>query len=141
MDSCLKNAKQSISFKIRMIFSRIIKQSPGCVHYCSNGKVSWQPGANEYHKVTSHNKPHTRDLLRRKKNRRMVASAPARNSRELNRIRPYTEFLGKGVELSRVEIGGFHVQRLSCYSVGGSRAQKLGYSVGETWPLEGLQLP
>ena len=27
------------------------------------GKVSWQLGAKEYHKVTLHNKVHTRDLL------------------------------------------------------------------------------
>lgn len=27
------------------------------------GKLSWQSGAKEYHKVTLHNKPHTRDLL------------------------------------------------------------------------------
>jgi hypothetical protein len=29
------------------------------------GKLSWQTGAREYHKVTPHNKPHTRDLLRK----------------------------------------------------------------------------
>lgn len=27
------------------------------------GKISWQLGAKEYHKVTPHNKLHTRDLL------------------------------------------------------------------------------
>lgn len=27
------------------------------------GKVSWQLGATEYHKVKMHNNPHTRDLL------------------------------------------------------------------------------
>lgn len=27
------------------------------------GKASWQSGAKQQHKVTLHNKPHTRDLL------------------------------------------------------------------------------
>ena len=49
------------------------------------GKVSWQLGAKEYHKVTPHNKPHTRDLLG-KTQRVVAASAWVRSSKELNRL-------------------------------------------------------
>lgn len=31
--------------------------------YTLDGKVSWQLGAKEYHKVSLHNKPHAKDLL------------------------------------------------------------------------------
>lgn len=33
--------------------------------YSSDGKVSWQPEAKDYHKVSLHNKLYTRDLLGR----------------------------------------------------------------------------
>lgn len=51
------------------------------------GKVSWQSGAKEYHKVTPHNKPHTRAFSGREKHRRVAASAEVRSSVELSRRR------------------------------------------------------
>lgn len=51
-----------------------------------DGKVPWQLGAKEYQEVTSHKKPHTRDLSGGKKTRKAAASAGMRNSGKLNRI-------------------------------------------------------
>lgn len=34
--------------------------------YSSDGKVSWQPEAKDYHRVSLHNKLYTRELLGRK---------------------------------------------------------------------------
>lgn len=57
----------------------------------------------------SHHTTNITQEIGRETNRRVAISTRARNSRELDRIRPYTGFLGKGVELSSVEIGAFHV--------------------------------
>lgn len=54
--------------------------------YTLDGKVSWQLGAKEYHKVSLHNKPHAKDLLGggKNNNRRVVVSAWSRNNRDMS---------------------------------------------------------
>ena len=55
-----------------------------CKHYSLDRKISWKPGAKEYHKHTAQQTSHKR-FIGRGNTKRVAASAPVRNSRELNR--------------------------------------------------------
>lgn len=67
------------------------------------GKLSWQLEVKKYHKLTPHNKLHTRDLLEKRKNhKRVAASAQRRNSRELSRRQAFYRFSWRKGELFRV---------------------------------------
>ena len=58
-------------------------------------KISWQLGAKEYNKVTSHHRPHTRDLLGGKNPGRWLPPSAQERSRELGKMQGlYMEFLG-----------------------------------------------
>ena len=53
------------------------------------------------------------------KTRRVAASVRVRNSSKLNRIQNfYIEFLGKGVELFRVELSRVEIVGISCPEIG-----------------------
>lgn len=55
------------------------------------GKVSWQPGTKGYHKITLHNKPHTRGLLGKSKRGLPLLGLGAE---ELSKREIYIGFLG-----------------------------------------------
>lgn len=88
MLSCAVEASVLFIYSYTHLFWNIYRLFPICriVRITAQmGTVFWQSGAKAYNKVTSHNKPHTRDLLERKKPRRAVASVWERRSRELGR--------------------------------------------------------
>jgi hypothetical protein len=59
------------------------------------GQVSCLSGAKEYNKVTSHHRPHTRDLLGGKNPGRWLPPSAQERSRELGKMQGlYMEFLG-----------------------------------------------
>ena len=79
------------------------------------GKVSWQSGVKEYHKVTLHNKPHTRDLLGEKNPGLwllLLRQIAAENSAE-----DMVFYRVSRVELSRVGISGFSSPKLGRFSL------------------------
>lgn len=83
-------------------------------------EVSYQSGAKEYCKVTLHNRPHTRDLLR-KETPRGVAFAQMRSSRRLSRV--CNRFLGGRCgagrsELFRKDISRVRIGKLSIPELG-----------------------
>ena len=66
--------------------------------YSSDGKVSWQLGAKEYHKITQ-------EIYWEENPRRVAGSAEENSSRELDRRQGlYRTGDRAGAELSRVEI-------------------------------------
>lgn len=67
-----------------------------CKYYSSDGKASWQLGAWEYHKITPHNIPHTRDLLGGKKPGGWLPLLRWERSENWTEGRVYIEFLGVG---------------------------------------------
>lgn len=68
--------------------------------YSLNGKVFWQSGAKEDHKVTAYNEPHIRDLLGGKNPRGWLPLVGWETAENCYRIS------WREVEISRVEIDG-----------------------------------